>query len=122
LLYCLIAGNEANWQLGNTAMRQSTMSRSQRPSLAESMKRVARPEAVTPRPAPAPEAPPSAPAPAGGYYAATRAGKKKLTAAVAPAAHTQFRQLSLELGKKGEPLLIEAINDLFSTYGKPPIA
>jgi len=34
----------------------------------------------------------------------------------------QFRQLSLELGKKGEVLLIEAINDLFSKYGKPPVA
>ena len=57
-----------------------------------------------------------------GYFAATRVGKKKLTAAVAPAAHMQFRQLALELGKKGEVLLIEAINDLFSKYGKPPVA
>jgi antitoxin-like ribbon-helix-helix protein len=57
-----------------------------------------------------------------GYFAATRVGKKKLTAAVAPPAHTQFRQLALELGKKGEVLLIEAINDLFSKYGKPPVA
>jgi antitoxin-like ribbon-helix-helix protein len=98
------------------------MSRSQRPSLAESMKRVARPEAVAPRPAPPDDGPRAEPPRAAGYYAATRAGKKKLTASVAPAAHTQFRQLSLELGKKGEPLLIEAINDLFTKYGKPPIA
>jgi hypothetical protein len=85
------------------------------------MQRVARPEPVVPRPA-SPDAPPSPPARVGGYYAATRAGKKKLTAAVAPIAHTQFRQLALELGRKGELLLIEAINDLFSKYGKPPIA
>ena len=57
-----------------------------------------------------------------GFYAATRAGKKKLTAAVDPAAHLQFRQLALELGKGGEALQIEAINDLFRKYGKPPIA
>jgi hypothetical protein len=96
------------------------MSRSQRPSLAEMMQRVARPDPIVARPTSADAPPP--PARAGGYYAATRVGKKKLTAAVAPAAHTQFRQLALELGKQGEPLLIEAINDLFSKYGKPPIA
>jgi hypothetical protein len=84
------------------------------------MQRVARPAAATPRPA-AIDTPPPPPRVAG-YFAATRVGKKKLTAAVAPAAHMQFRQLSLELGKKGEVLLIEAINDLFSKYGKPPIA
>jgi hypothetical protein len=57
-----------------------------------------------------------------GFYAATRAGKKKLTATVDPAAHMQFRQLVLEVGKGGEALLVEAINDLFAKYGKPPIA
>ena len=30
--------------------------------------------------------------------------------------------LALEFGKNGETLLSEAINDLFSKYGKPPIA
>jgi len=84
------------------------------------MQRAARPEpAATPAPiARAPAAEPDG----RGFYAATRAGKKKLTTAVEPAAHVQFRQLTLELDKKGEALLIEAINDLFSKYGKPPIA
>ena len=94
-----------------------------RPSLAERMQKVARPE-----PAAAPVTPPRsvtqpAPEPEGrGFYAATRAGKKKLTTAVDPGAHLQFRHLALELDKKGEALLIEAINDLFTKYGKPPIA
>ena len=50
------------------------------------------------------------------------AGKKKITAAVGPNIHLQFRQLGLEAGKTNETLLIEAINDLFIKYGKPPIA
>jgi hypothetical protein len=57
-----------------------------------------------------------------GFYAATRAGKKKITAAVAPDVHLRFRQLGLEAGKGNETLLIEAISDLFIKYGKPPIA
>ena len=96
------------------------MSRTQRPSLAETMQRVARPEPAASSPAAIDT--PAPPPRVAGYFAATRVGKKKLTAAVAPAAHTQFRQLALELGKKGEVLLIEAINDLFSKYGKPPVA
>jgi hypothetical protein len=96
-----------------------------RPSLAEKMRQAARPE--TPRSVPD-EATASAPPPANdrerpaGFYAATRAGKKKLTAAVAPDVHLKFRQLGLELGKGNETLLIEAISDLFVKYGKPPIA
>jgi antitoxin-like ribbon-helix-helix protein len=102
--------------------RDKTM---KRPSLAETMQKVARPE--VPRPAPAPEQPASQ-LPANdrerphGFYAATRAGKKKLTAAVNPDVHRSFRQLGLEVGKGNESLLIEAINDLFIKYGKPPIA
>jgi hypothetical protein len=108
----------AIWQFGNLAM-----SRSARPSLAETMKRAARPETAAPMPVPSEQTPATAPGREGrGFYAATRAGKKKLTAAVDPAAHLQFRQLALELGKGGEALQVEAINDLFRKYGKPPIA
>ena len=85
------------------------MAEGKRPSLAETMQKVARPE-------------PSSEREARGFYAATRAGKKKLTTGVDPGAHVQFRQLALELDKKGEALLIEAINDLFRKYGKPPLA
>ena len=45
-----------------------------------------------------------------GFYAATRAGRKKLTAVLEPETHKQFRMLALELGKNGETLLSEAIN------------
>jgi hypothetical protein len=95
-----------------------------RPSLAETMKRAARPElpsaasAAAPTPA---EPPANDGGPPRGFYAATRAGKKKITAAVAPDVHLRFRQLGLEAGKGNETLLVEAISDLFVKYGKPPI-
>jgi hypothetical protein len=91
-----------------------------RPSLAETMQKAARPEPAAAAPAQTRSEEPERPD--RGFYAATRAGKKKLTTAVDPVVHMQFRQLALELDKKGEALLIEAINDLFSKYGKPPIA
>jgi len=59
---------------------------------------------------------------ASGFYAATRAGKKKVTASLAPAAHKQLRQLGLDRDMTTEALLIEAINDLFKKYAKQPIA
>ena len=62
------------------------------------------------------------PARASGYYAATRAGKKKVTASLDPAAHKQLRQLGLDRDMTTEALLIEAINDLFKKYAKRPIA
>jgi hypothetical protein len=96
-----------------------------RPSLAETMQRAARRE-TSPPPAPAVAERPSPVANAGGqsrpFYAATRAGKKKITAAVPPDVHLRFRQLGLEAGKGNETLLTEAISDLFVKYGKPPIA
>jgi hypothetical protein len=99
-----------------------------RPSLAERMQQAARPEPSSIPLAPAPErtAGPSVANDRGdqprGFYAATRAGKKKITAAVAPDVHLRFRQLGLETGKGNETLLIEAISDLFVKYGRPPIA
>jgi hypothetical protein len=97
-----------------------------RPSLAETMQKVARPEAPSALPAADEAVAGQRPATEGarlrGFYAATRAGKKKITAAVAPDVHLRFRQLGLEVGKGNESLLIEAINDLFIKHGKPPIA
>jgi hypothetical protein len=121
LLHCRIAGNVANWQLGNPAIRQKIMS-SKRPSLAETMQKVARPDAATMRPMELSAPVANAAERPSGFYAATRAGKKKLTTTLDPAAHIQFRQLALELGKNGETLLVEAINDLFRKYGKAPVA
>jgi len=53
-----------------------------------------------------------------GFYAATRAGKKKVTAALDPAVHKRLKGLALEKDTTTEALLIEAINDLMSKYGK----
>jgi hypothetical protein len=94
-----------------------------RPSLAERMREVATPD--TP-PGDDPKTTTSSESQASdkrsGFYAATRAGKKKVTASLDPAAHKQLRQLGLDRDMTTEALLIEAINDLFKKYSKPPIA
>jgi hypothetical protein len=123
-----IAGLPSCWQYGNMATRQcgNEAKAMKRPSLAERMQSVAQPGASPLPPAKEPATAPPSPANDGsrrerGFYAATRAGKKKITAAVAPDVHLRFRQLGLEAGKSNESLLIEAISDLFIKYGKPPI-
>ena len=96
-----------------------------RPSLAESMR-----AAATEPPAPPAVSIPSPQRPAAavtgerpkGFYAATRAGKKKVTASLCDDAHRQLKGLAVDQGGKIEGLLCEAINDLFRKYGKPPIA
>lgn len=108
---------------------------SKRPSLAESMRQVVQGAIPPARAAAAQASPPIAaargpavppdvePAPMrGGFYAATRAGKKKVTAPLTPAAHKQLRQLALELDLTTESLMLEAIRDLFLKHGRPPIA
>src|SRR5690349_377517 len=109
---------------------------SKRPSLAEGMRAVAAEPPVAPlapeRPLREPEAAAaSAPARSSadgpstrpkGFYAATRVGKKKATASLSAEAHRQLKMLGVERGGGIEALLIEAINDLFRKYGKPPIA
>jgi len=96
---------------------------SKRPSLAETMRHAAsapEPVLVAPTAAaqPMPVDPPSRET---GYYAATRQGKKKVTAALEPADHKRLRQLGLERDATNEVLLTEAISDLFAKYGKPAI-
>ncbi len=96
---------------------------SKRPSLAETMRHaVSAPEPVFAPPTaaaqPMPVEPPNREA---GYYAATRQGKKKVTAALEPADHKRLRQLGLERDATNEALLTEAISDLFAKYGKPAI-
>lgn len=89
-----------------------------RPSLAESMRQAVRPD---PEPAPSPPAPASPPVPvarpAAGFYAATRAGKKKVTATLDPAVHKRLKSLAVEREATTEALLAEAIEDLFRKYG-----
>jgi hypothetical protein len=55
------------------------------------------------------------------FYAATRVGKKKVTAALVPTDHKRLRQLGLEVDATTEALLVEAISDLFVKYGKQAI-
>jgi hypothetical protein len=83
-------------------------------------------QAVRPEPEAPPQSPPPTPAPlppparpATGFYAATRAGKKKVTAALDPAMHKQLKSLAVERDTTTEALLHEAIADLFSKHGKP---
>jgi hypothetical protein len=63
---------------------------------------------------------PSAPRPF--KPARTREGKKMIAAPVDPAARQQLKMLSAELDRKAEDLIREALRDLFTKYGKPPIA
>jgi hypothetical protein len=93
-----------------------------RPSLAETMRQAVRPEsdAVGPQSAPAlPVLAPLSTRPATGFFAATRAGKKKVTAALDPAMHKQLKSLAVEREVTTEALLVEAIADLFAKYGMP---
>lgn len=98
---------------------------SKRPSLAETMRQAA----ITPEPTSAfPPAPvitqrvsPEAFAREQGFYAATRVGKKKVTAALSPIDHKRLRQLALERDATSEALLTEAISDLFAKYSKATI-
>jgi len=94
---------------------------SKRPSLAETLRQVA-----TSSEPPSPQTVGTTPAAqldgAVGevrrFYASTRAGKKKVTATLAPADHKRLRQLALEHDATTEALLSEAISDLFAKYGK----
>jgi hypothetical protein len=97
-----------------------------RPSLAESMRQAAQGETppvaeAPPAPAPVSKQVPSAPATAStkaaGFYAATRAGKKKVTAALDPPVHKQLKGLAVAQDTTTEALLLEAINDLFAKHG-----
>ena len=93
-----------------------------RPSLAETMRQAATPEAPE-GDAPQAKSPnPERVSRAAGFYAATRAGKKKVTASLSPQAHKQLRQLGLDQEMTTEALLAEAINDLFKKYGYDAIA
>jgi hypothetical protein len=91
----------------------------QRKSIAGAIRQAAHGEQPTP-PAPEPEArAPAAPRP---YRAATREGKKMIAAPIDPAAHRQLKMLAAESGRKAEELIREALRDLFTKHGKPPIA
>ena len=86
-----------------------------RPSLAESMQRVARQE--LPQPPVAPPATSQQTERRTGFYAATRAGKKKVTATLDPAVHKQLKSLAVDRDTTTEALLDEAIADLLTKHG-----
>ena len=95
---------------------------SKRPSLAETMRQVATVPVVASLTSAAPaQVASQAPNREQGFYAATRVGKKKVTASLAPTDHKRLRQLALERDATTEALLNEAINDLFAKYGKATI-
>lgn len=74
-----------------------------------------------PDPQPTPPAPPQSAdnqAARRGFYAATRVGKKKVTATLDPADHKRLRRLALDRDSTTEALLAEAIGDLFAKYGQ----
>ena len=84
-----------------------------KPSLAESMRSAVQGNEPSPALAPIPAAAPkAAPSPA-----TTRAGKKKVTAQLAPEDHKRLRRLALDRDVTTEALVAEAINDLFAKYG-----
>jgi len=96
---------------------------SKKPSLAESMRQAAQAsEALPPvvasiavtRKAALKE--PSS-KPTAVFHAATRIGKKKVTAPLTPEDHKRLRHLALDRDATTEALLVEAINDLFAKYG-----
>lgn len=57
-----------------------------------------------------------------GSRAPSRIGKKTVAAHFDPAVSKQLKHLGLERDSSTQTLLREAINDLFTKYGKPPIA
>src|SRR4051812_6816162 len=99
---------------------------SKRPSLAEKMRQAAAvpdtvPTATVPQPVPTPAEHSRSADAERRFYAATRVGKKKVTATLAPSDHKRLRQLALERDTTTEALLSEAISDLFTKYGQPGI-
>ncbi len=99
-----------------------------RPSLAETMRQavqvdpppmasaIAAPSATQPPTPPQPK-PDITPRPAG-FYAATRAGKKKVTAALDPTTHKQLKSLAVDKEVTTEALLAEAISDLLMKHSR----
>lgn len=52
----------------------------------------------------------------------SRKGKRAVTGYVSQQAFTQLQILRAERGMDVQELVVEALNDIFTKYGKPPIA
>lgn len=90
---------------------------SKRPSLAESMKAVGGPAPHVVVPAIQPVAPAVERSEAKPYFAATRAGMKRLTVVVEPENHRRVKRLSADTDRSIEDLMREALADLLSKHG-----
>jgi hypothetical protein len=63
-----------------------------------------------------------APAPVPPRQQGPKRGKHLISGMFDPPAYRQFGMLAAELGMDKRELLREALNDLFTKHGKPPIA
>jgi hypothetical protein len=84
-----------------------------RPSLADTMRQAVQTEPAGHRAANQEANKPSA---SHHFHAATRAGKKKVTANLAPPTHKLLKTLAVQRETTTEALLSEAIGDLLSKY------
>ena len=82
-------------------------------SLAESMRSAVQGDEPPPSVVP----PATTPKAATAFHSATRAGKKKVTAPLAPEDHKRLKRLALDRDATTEALIVEAIDDLFAKYG-----
>lgn len=104
------------------------MSSPKRASLAAALQRTAtrgEPDsAAAPAQSEATERTSAARATAGQRWAtpAARVGKKTIAGHFDPAVSTQLKRIGLDQDRSVQELLREAINDLFTKHGKPPIA
>jgi hypothetical protein len=87
---------------------------SKRPSLAETMRQAAQSEPPVHTPAQRQTNKP--PRASRDFHAATRIGKKKVTANLTPPTHKLLKTLAVQRETTTEALLSEAIGDLLSKY------
>jgi hypothetical protein len=90
---------------------------SKRPSLADTMRLAVQnvPEGL-PQQLPRPRAQRNERTTASRFYAATREGKKKVTASILPDIHKSLKTLAVQHETTTEALLTEAISDLLTKY------
>jgi hypothetical protein len=86
---------------------------SKRPSLADTMRQAAQTEPLFHTPAHQRTSIPNA---VGKFHAATRVGKKKVTANLTPPTHKLLKTLAVQRETTTEALLSEAISDLLNKY------
>jgi len=99
--------------------RNDTMSK--RTNLAQALQNATRSTESAPVP-PAANPPSSGEMPRFVARTPSRVGKKTVAAHFDPAVSRQLKEIGIPRDRSTQDLLREAINDLFTKYGKPPIA